>query len=75
MNKSYYLKKHKYEIKQQLKSVSKFYTSPHCIACGSIAAIISVPDGGCGDPECCPQTSHAELLCINKNCPTLMERL
>lgn len=50
-----------------------WFNPPTCKGCGTTAIELSIPDGGCGDPECCPQTEHAEWLCQNPNCSVLLE--
>jgi hypothetical protein len=59
--------------KRSIRYLSQSYNPPTCKVCGSPAAIYTEADGACGDPDCCPQTSHIEILCANLDCPILSE--
>lgn len=63
-------------VRGRLRSYSPvlvMFDPPRCKSCGQIAQVILEPDGACGDPECCPQSSSAEYLCPNMECSTTTE--
>ena len=75
MNKKRWLRDYKKHIEYyKIWGAIKEFTPPKCNKCGHTAIVIQEPDGACGDPECCPQTSHITFICINEYCDNLSEQ-
>ena len=49
------------------------FNPPTCKECGQPARMLMEADGACGDPACCPQSEHVEVVCVNLACPIWFE--